>query len=99
MGKSYLTNLIALYEEVPELHHLMVTADEDAFDLHIPTEPLVVDEYEVQQNTSPCWLFCHLEEEVVNNAFWEPPGLLMFCYVISPADIGVVELPHEDQDL
>ena len=34
----------------------MVTAAKAAFDLHIPNEPLLVGEYEVQQSTSPRWL-------------------------------------------
>ena len=81
--------------QFPELYHLMVTAAEDAFDLHIATEPLLVGKCEVQQNTS-YWLLYHLEEEVVINAFQEPPGFLVSCYVVAPADIGVVEVSHED---
>ncbi|KAK4828649.1 hypothetical protein QYF61_000297 [Mycteria americana] len=52
----------------PELHHLMVTAAKAAFDLHIPSEPIVVGEYEIQQSTPSHWLFYHLEEEVIANA-------------------------------
>ncbi|KAK4806246.1 hypothetical protein QYF61_013390 [Mycteria americana] len=73
--------------EDPELHHLMVTAAKAAFDLHIPNEPLLVGEQEVQQSTSPHWLLCHLGEEVVIDALQELPGLLMPCSVVPPADI------------
>ncbi|KAK4807192.1 hypothetical protein QYF61_024312 [Mycteria americana] len=83
----------------PELHHLMVTAAKAAFDLHIPDEPLLVGEYEVQQTPSPRQLLYHLGQEVVVDAVQEPPGLLMPFCVDPPADVRVVEGPHEDKGL
>ena len=67
-----------------------------AFDLHIHNEPLLVDEYEVQQSSPPRWLLCHLEEEFMISALQEPPGLFMSCYAVPPACIRVVEVPRED---
>ncbi|PKU46004.1 dual specificity protein phosphatase cdc14b-like [Limosa lapponica baueri] len=67
----------------PQDLDLMVTIAMAAFDLHNPNKPLIVDAYEVQQNTSPGWLFCHLEDEVIN-ALQEPPGLLVPCCVAPP---------------
>ncbi|PKU43982.1 hypothetical protein llap_5701 [Limosa lapponica baueri] len=57
-----------------ELHHLMVTAAKAAFDLHIPSEPLLFGEYEIQQSTSPHWFLYHLEEEAIINALQELPA-------------------------
>jgi len=76
-----------------ELHHLMVTADKAALEHHIPHQLLLVGQNKVQHSTSPHGLLYHLEKEVIINAFQEPAGLLMPCCVISPADIGVVEVP------
>ncbi|KAK4819332.1 hypothetical protein QYF61_001165 [Mycteria americana] len=64
-----------------------------------PTSPSLVGENKVQHSTSPPWLLYHLEKEVIINTFQEPPGLLMPCCVVPPTDIGVVEVPHEDQGL
>ncbi|KAK4813670.1 hypothetical protein QYF61_017637, partial [Mycteria americana] len=82
-----------------ELHHFMVTAAKAALGLHIPHQPLLVGENKVQHSTSPHWLPCHLEKEVIINTFQEPPRLLMSCCVAPPTDIGVVEVSHEDQGL
>lgn len=57
----------------------MLIATKVTFDLHIPNEPFIVAEFEVQPSTSPCWLLCHLAEEVVIEALQEPPGLLILC--------------------
>lgn len=69
----------------PELHCLMVPAAKAAFDLHILSKPLLGDEYQVQQNTSPHQFLYHLEEEVIINALQEPPGLILPCCVVPPA--------------
>ncbi|XP_072710958.1 uncharacterized protein [Ciconia boyciana] len=82
-----------------ELHHFMVTAAKAVPELHIPHQPLLVGENKVQHSTSPCWLLYHLEKEVIINTFQEPPRLLMPSCVVPPTDIGVVEIPHEDQGL
>ncbi|PKU43799.1 hypothetical protein llap_5899 [Limosa lapponica baueri] len=79
-----------------ELHYLMVTASSE---LHIPHQPLLVVENKVQHDTSPCWLFYNLEKEVIIHAFLEPPGFLMPCCVVSPADTDVVEDHHEESGL
>ncbi|GAB0184060.1 hypothetical protein GRJ2_000871300 [Grus japonensis] len=81
----------------PELQHLMVTAAKAAFDLHVLSELLLAVEYEVQQSTTPHWLLYQLEEKVIINALQESPGLLMSCCVVPPADIRMVEVPHEDK--
>lgn len=60
----------------------MVPVIKAAFDLHIPNEPLLVDEYEVQQNTSPHQLFYHLEQEVIMNVLQESSRLILSCCVI-----------------
>ena len=57
----------------------------------------LVGENKVQHRTSPCGLLCHLEGEVVIKAFQEPTGLLVPCRVVPPTDVGVVQVPHEDQ--
>jgi len=40
-----------------------------------------------------------LEKEVIINAVQEFSGLLIPCCVFPPTDIGVVEVPDEDQGL
>lgn len=40
-------------------------------------------------NTSPCWLLDPLVKEITINAFQEPPGLLMPCFVVLPVVIGL----------
>ena len=82
-----------------ELHHFMVTAAKAALELRIPHQPFLVGENKVQCSTSPRWLLHHLENEVIINTFQEPPGLLMPYCVVPPTDIGVAEVPHEDQGL
>lgn len=77
----------------------MVTTAKAAFDLCIPNKHLLVDEKEVQHSSSPHCLHYHLEKEVIINAFQEPPGLPMSHYVIHPADVRVVKVPHEYHDL
>ena len=80
-----------------ELYHFWVTAAKAALELHIPHQPLLVGENKVQHRTSRRGLLYHLEEEVVLNAFQEPPGLPV-CYCVVPSTgVGVVEVPHEDQ--
>ncbi|KAK4821804.1 hypothetical protein QYF61_003833 [Mycteria americana] len=81
------------------LHHFMVTAAKAALELHIPHRRLLVGENKVQHSTSPCWLLSPWEKEVIISAFEEPPGLLMACCVVPPRDIGVVEVPHEEEGL
>lgn len=64
----------------PELQHLVVTAAKAAFDLHIPSDPLLDAEYEVQQSTS-LWPLCHKGQEAVS-ALQKPPALLVPCCVV-----------------
>lgn len=45
----------------PEHYHLVITTSDAALELHIPNEPLLVCDYEVQKSTSPWWLLCHLD--------------------------------------
>ncbi|KAK4824261.1 hypothetical protein QYF61_012527 [Mycteria americana] len=70
-----------------ELHCFMVTVAKAALELHIPHQPLLVGQNKVQHSTSPHWLLCHLEKEVINT-FQELPGLLMPCCVVPTTDIG-----------
>lgn len=49
----------------------MVTAARAALDLDISNTFLLLDEYEVQQSASPCWLL--LGKEALD-AFQDPPG-------------------------
>lgn len=62
----------------------MLIATKVTFDLHIPNEPFIVAEFEVQLSTPPCWLLCHVAEEVVIESLQEPPGLLMYCVTVRP---------------
>lgn len=64
----------------------MVAAAKAAFDLHNPNKLLIVGEYEVQHRTSPHWLLCYCEEEVINE-LQEPSRLLLSWCVVSPRDI------------
>ncbi|KAK4805791.1 hypothetical protein QYF61_000397, partial [Mycteria americana] len=60
-----------------KFHYFMVTAAKAVLELHIPHQPLLVGENKVQHSTSHRWLhLCHLEKEVIINAFQEPPRLL-----------------------
>lgn len=45
----------------------MVTA---AFDLYIPHKPLLVSKCKTQQTASLCWLFCHVEKEIIINILY-----------------------------
>ena len=40
-----------------------------------------------------------MENEFVTNAFQEPPGLLVPCCVVAPADVAVVKVLHEELGL
>lgn len=68
-------------------------------ELHIPHQPLLVFYKKVQPNTSSHWLLYHLEKEVVVNAFQESPGLPIPSCVVPPADVGVVDVSHRNQDM
>lgn len=72
----------------PELCYLMVATAKAAFDPHIPHELLLVCKHKVQQSTSPYWLLCHLDQEVVTDTLKESPGLIMPCCAGPPADRG-----------
>lgn len=74
----------------------MVTAAKAAFEFHSPNKSFPVCENEVQQSTSSHRLLCQLDQEVITDALQEPPELLMPCCVVPPADVGVVEVHHED---
>lgn len=52
--------------------------------------------HEVQQHL-PC-LLSHLCQEVIISTFQKPSGLPVPCCVPLPADIGIPEIPHADQD-
>lgn len=65
----------------PEPHRLMVAAAQAAFDPHIPNEPLLVGEDELQQSPPPRRLLCHLEEDVVIDALRSLLGCL--CPAVS----------------
>jgi len=58
----------------------MVSSAKTDFGLHIPNETLLVGMYEVPQSTSPHWLLCHLEEELVIDALQEPHGLIVVLF-------------------
>lgn len=64
---------------------------------------LLASENEVQHSISPCCLLCHLEKEVTISAFLlysvsaMPPGCPLPHCAVPPTDIGVVQVPHEDQ--
>ncbi|KAJ7405384.1 hypothetical protein BTVI_69191 [Pitangus sulphuratus] len=66
-------------------------------DSHFPPA-LLFGKNKAQCSTFPHLLLCHLEKEIIS-AFQEPPGFLMPCCVVPPMDIGVVEVPYEDQGL
>lgn len=80
-----------------ESYHFMITAAKAVLELHIPHQPFFVGEIKVQHSTTPYWLFYHLEEEVILNAFQELSGLLLLCSVVPLTDIGELEVPHKDQ--
>ncbi|KAK4812888.1 LOW QUALITY PROTEIN: hypothetical protein QYF61_024244 [Mycteria americana] len=82
-----------------ELHHFMVTAAKAALELHILHQPLLGGEDKVQHSTSPHWLLCLLEKEVIINTFPEPPRLPVSSCVVPPTDIRVAKVPHKDQGL
>ncbi|KAM6111527.1 arrestin domain-containing protein 3-like [Phoenicopterus ruber ruber] len=70
-----------------------------AFDLNILNEPLIAGECEVQQSTSPYWRLYLFGQDLVIDALQEPPVLLMSCCVVPSADIGMTQVPQEDQGL
>lgn len=59
----------------PELHRLMISAAQAAFDLHIPSEPVFLGKCEVLQITSPHWLW-HLCQKLPSV---RSRSLLEFC--------------------
>ena len=66
---------------------LMVTAAKTAFDLHFPSEPFLVCEYEVQQSIHH-WLLCQLCQDVFINAIHE----LLDCLCTAVLSLQLV--PH-----
>ena len=76
----------------------MATAAKAALELYIPYQPHFVGKNKVQHGTYICWLLYHLEKEIIINGL-EPPGLCLSSCLVFPADIGVVDIPHEDQCL
>jgi len=74
------------FSQDPELNNVMITGARAAHDLHLPKELLLVFKYEVAQSTCPCSFLSCLYEEVTTNALQKPPGLLVPCYVVLPAD-------------
>lgn len=60
---------------------------------------LLVGKNKAQQRTSPCWLLCQLEKEVIINTLQEPPVLLMACCVVLPIDMVMSEVPREGEGL
>ena len=82
-----------------EVHHCMVAAAEAALNLHILNQSLFVCQYKVQQHASPCWLPHYLHQKVIIDAVQQPPGLYVLGCVVFPADVRVVEVPHENQGL
>ena len=78
------------FSQASELHCLMVTSVMAAPDLNSPNHFIFVCKYVAQQTTLPHRLLKHLCEEVSINAFQKPPGFLVPCCVVLPADTGVV---------
>lgn len=59
-------------------------------------QDFLVGYYEVSQHTIPCGTLHDLWQEVIVNAFQEPPGLIEYCCTASPADVrGLKSSPQE----
>lgn len=81
---------LVLFSQASEPHHLLVTSVKAASDFNIPKDFIFVCNYVAQQTTLPHQLLKHLCEEVSTNAFQKPPGFLVPCSAVLPADIGFV---------
>lgn len=76
----------------------MFTAAKVVPDLHSPSS----SSFSVGMRSSSVsfpWLLSHFHQKVSISTFQRPPGLPVPCCVALPADVGVTENPHEDQDL
>lgn len=85
----------------PELHNLTDTTAKADFDLHILNKPpciVVLGVLGPAEHLSSL-ASLSLMSQVITDALREPPGLLMSYCVVFPKDIGVLEVPHEDQGL
>lgn len=71
----------------PKLHHLTVTA---AFAPHIPSEPLLVGEYEVQWAPLLCSSVTGVKKLMHSKDLQD-----CLCIIVPPVFVGVVEVPHE----
>lgn len=76
-----------------KLHHFITTAAKTAFELHILHNTPLTGKNKVQQRTSPHWLFCHLEKQIIIHAFHESSRLLMAGCVVPPTDTWVIKSP------
>lgn len=63
---------------------------------HIPCQSLLVGDNEVQRRASLKKLLYQLEKEVFTNAVQETPRLFMHCFVVPPADTGVIDVHNQN---
>lgn len=66
----------------PELHHLMLTVAKVALSFTFPTVPSWV---QVQQSIAHSWSL--LTPLLLERSYQKPPGLLMSCCIVPPANI------------
>lgn len=69
---------------------MQIIESKAAFDLQIPNKFFV--EHEMEQSSS-CWLLCHLEESVFSTNLQTPPAVLMPRRAVLLADARVVYVP------
>ena len=60
---------------------------------------LCIGQHQVQQQFTSSQPVQYLNQKVIINGFQEPPGPLGTRCVVSPSDIWMVEVPHQDESL
>jgi len=77
----------------------MVTTAQAASNLNVSNAFLFISEHQVQQGFTSGRSIYYLDQEVVLNRLQECPVLSATHHATIPADIWVVEIPHQDKSL
>ena len=75
----------------------MVTTAQAASNLNVSNAFLFTTEHQVQQGFTSVRSIYYLDQEVVLDRFQESPGLSATHHATIPADIWVLEIPHQDK--
>ena len=75
----------------------MIAVPKTASSHHITHKSFSVHEQQAQWGTFPRWLTHQLCQEGLFHTPQEPPGRFPLCWIVFPADICYVEVPHKNK--